>query len=129
MCAKGGPCDTGKYACDGSDGSGSCSGDNWAGTFRNTKSLFFLVIVKLCFSPPSPPPLNRSVTGVQSYSTCTYAPMAGQQGEGGNYPFVGEVGEVYDFDIWGRGKSAHPMHVHTNKFQVLDVFAVISTNY
>ena len=62
-----------------------------------------------------------SVTDFYPVTTgnCTYESFPGELGATSyRHRFNATIGETYELTIWGRGASAHPMHVHVNHFQI-----------
>ena len=52
---------------------------------------------------------------------CTYNSYPGELGTSSiKHRFNATIGKVYDLELWGRGVSTHPMHIHVSHFQIAE---------
>jgi FtsP/CotA-like multicopper oxidase with cupredoxin domain len=60
-------------------------------------------------------------------ATCQYATFQGERGTGAGYRHRTAVGNIDQLELWGRGKTSHPFHLHVHVMQIISNTAIGST--
>ncbi|TPX31479.1 hypothetical protein SmJEL517_g05185 [Synchytrium microbalum] len=60
---------------------------------------------------------------------CQYVAFPGEQGTSGQYRHTSKLGTVEELDIWGRGGSAHPIHMHVTHLQIVSFYDASTQSY